>query len=44
VGFIFLAMCIGMATGTRFYLLAVIATVVICLVVLVMNRLNWFAY
>jgi uncharacterized membrane protein YhiD involved in acid resistance len=43
VGFIFFTMAIGMAVGTRFYLLAVIATVVISLVVLLMTRLNWFA-
>lgn len=30
VGYIFFAMAIGMACGTRFYLLAVIATVAIC--------------
>lgn len=42
VGFIFLAMAIGMTTGTRFYLLAVAATVVICLVLLIMYRFNWF--
>ncbi|GIE95655.1 DUF4956 domain-containing protein [Paractinoplanes rishiriensis] len=42
VGFIFLVMGIGMACGTRFYLLAVIATVAICLVVVVMQRFNWF--
>lgn len=43
VGFIFLVMGVGMACGTRFYTLAVIATVVICAVVLLMHRLNWFA-
>ncbi|ASW54192.1 DUF4956 domain-containing protein [Plantactinospora sp. KBS50] len=42
VGFIFLVMGIGMATGTRFYLLAVLATVAICLVIVVMHRFNWF--
>lgn len=42
VGFIFLVMGIGMACGTRFYTLAVIATVAICLVVVVMQRFNWF--
>ena len=42
VGFIFLVMGIGMACGTRFYVLAVIATVAICLVVIVMQRFNWF--
>jgi len=43
VGFIFFTMAIGMVVGTRFYLLAVIATVVICLVVLIMTRFNWFS-
>ncbi|MEU1900883.1 DUF4956 domain-containing protein [Nocardiopsis dassonvillei] len=43
VGFIFLVMGVGMACGTRFYTLAVIATVVICAVVLLMHRYNWFA-
>ncbi len=43
VGFIFFTMAIGMAIGTKFYLLAVIAAVVISLVVLLMTRFNWFA-
>ena len=43
VGFIFLVMGIGMACGTRFYSLAILATVVICAVILLMNRFNWFA-
>ncbi|WP_138996997.1 DUF4956 domain-containing protein [Rhodococcus zopfii] len=42
VGFIFLVMAIGMTTGTRFYILAVAATVAICLVLLIMNKFNWF--
>ncbi len=42
VGFIFLAMAIGMTTGTRFYLLAVAATAIICLVLMIMHRFNWF--
>ncbi|MGW0435942.1 DUF4956 domain-containing protein [Micromonospora sp. NPDC003197] len=42
VGFIFLTMGVGMACGTRFYTLAVIATVAIGLVVLVMYRFSWF--
>nr|PZN13926.1 MAG: DUF4956 domain-containing protein [Mycolicibacterium hassiacum] len=42
VGFIFLVMAVGMATGTRFYLLAAAATVVICLVLIIMYRFNWF--
>jgi len=43
VGFIFFTMAIGMAVGTKFYLLAVLTTAVICLVVLLMTRLNWYA-
>jgi uncharacterized membrane protein YhiD involved in acid resistance len=44
VGYIFLVMGVGMACGTRFYLLAIIATVVVCLVLLIMHRFNWFAH
>ncbi|MEU6250209.1 DUF4956 domain-containing protein [Glycomyces sp. NPDC047010] len=44
VGYIFLVMGVGMACGTRFYLLAVIATVVVCLVLVLMYRFNWFAH
>src|SRR5690349_14534541 len=43
VGFIFLVMGIGMACGTRFYVLAIVATVAICLVIVIMHRFNWFA-
>lgn len=43
VGFIFFTMAIGMAVGTRFYLLAVIGAVVISLVILLMVRFNWYA-
>jgi len=43
VGFIFFTMAVGMAIGTRFYLLGVIATTVISLVIILMTRLNWFA-
>lgn len=43
VGFIFFTMAIGMAVGTRFYLLAVIGTIVISLITLLMVRFNWFA-
>lgn len=43
VGFIFLTMAVGMAIGTKFYLLAIIAAVVISLMILVMTRFNWFA-
>ncbi|HEY1093262.1 MAG TPA: DUF4956 domain-containing protein [Glycomyces sp.] len=44
VGYIFLVMGVGMACGTRFYLLAIIATIVVCLVLLIMHRFNWFAH
>lgn len=43
VGFIFLVMGLGMACGTRFYTLAAIATVVICAVIFLMYRFNWFS-
>jgi uncharacterized membrane protein YhiD involved in acid resistance len=43
VGFIFFTMAIGMAVGTQFYLLAVITTVVICLIIVIMTRFNWYA-
>lgn len=43
IGFVFFAMGIGMATGTRFYSLAAVATFVIAGVVLIMTRFNWYA-
>ena len=43
VGYIFLAMAVGMASGTRFYLLAVVATLVICALLWAMDRFNFFA-
>jgi uncharacterized membrane protein YhiD involved in acid resistance len=43
VGFIFFTMAIGMAIGTKFYLLAIAGTVVISLMILVMTRFDWFA-
>jgi uncharacterized membrane protein YhiD involved in acid resistance len=43
VGFIFFTMAIGMAIGTQFYLLAVITTVVICLIIVIMTRFNWYS-
>lgn len=42
VAFVFFAMIVGMAAGTRFFLLAAIAGVVISLVILMMDRFNWF--
>ncbi|MFC4531230.1 DUF4956 domain-containing protein [Sphaerisporangium dianthi] len=43
VGFIFLVMGVGMAVGTRFYVLAIAAAVAISLIIVVMYRFNWFA-
>ena len=43
VGFIFFAMAIGMAMGTKFYLLGIIATAVISAVVMIMYKFNWYA-
>jgi uncharacterized membrane protein YhiD involved in acid resistance len=43
VGFIFFAMAIGMACGTRFYLLAVVATLAISGLIWAMTRFNFFA-
>jgi hypothetical protein len=43
VGFIFFAMAVGMACGTRFYTLAVIATVVIGFLWWAMFRMNLFS-
>ena len=42
VGFIFFTMSVGMAIGTRFYVLGVIAAVMISLAVILMTSLNWF--
>lgn len=43
VGFIFFSMAVGMAVGTKFYFLAIVAAIVISLMVLLMTRFNWFA-
>ncbi|HMI87071.1 MAG TPA: DUF4956 domain-containing protein [Polyangiaceae bacterium] len=43
VGFIFISLAIGMAVGTRFYTLAVLATVVLCGFVVGLYKLNVFA-
>ena len=43
IGFVFIAMAVGMACGTRFYSLAVFATLVIVGVVLLLHKLNLFA-
>jgi uncharacterized membrane protein YhiD involved in acid resistance len=42
VGFIFFTMAIGMAVGTKFYLLAIAATIIISLIILLMTRFNWY--
>src|SRR4030065_2109523 len=44
VGFIFLVMALGMGVGTRFYLLPLIATVVISLMIILMTRFDRFAH
>jgi hypothetical protein len=43
VGFIFLAMAIGMAVGTRFFLLATLATAILSLFIIMMSRFDMFA-
>ncbi len=43
VGFVFFAMAIGMACGTRFYLMAVFFTLVVCGFILIMYKMNLFA-
>jgi hypothetical protein len=43
VGFVFWAMAIGMACGTRFYAQAVLATVIIAVFVFIMHYFNFFA-
>jgi uncharacterized membrane protein YhiD involved in acid resistance len=42
VGFIFLAMAIGMAVGTRFFLLATFATATLSLFIVIMSRFDMF--
>lgn len=42
VGFVFFAMAVGMACGTRFYSLAVFVTFVICGCILLMYKMNLF--
>lgn len=43
VGFIFFAMAVGMACGTRFYLVGVVSTLVVSGLVWAMVRFNFFA-
>ncbi|HUU00690.1 MAG TPA: DUF4956 domain-containing protein [Myxococcota bacterium] len=42
VGFVFLVMAIGMAVGTRFYLLAIFSAVVISAMILLLHRFDMF--
>lgn len=44
VGFMFLSMAMGMACGTRFYMLAVFASVVLSAILLLMAKLDLFAH
>lgn len=43
VGFIFFTMAVGMAVGTQFYVLAVVATLGISAAIIIMIRFNWYA-
>lgn len=43
VGFIFMAMAVGMAVGTRFYMLAVFATLLMSVFVIILYKFNLFA-
>lgn len=43
IGFVFMAMAIGMACGTRFYMLAVFATICLSGAVVLMDKMNLFA-
>ena len=43
IGFVFVVMAVGMACGTRFYMLAVIAALCLGGVILLMSKLNLFA-
>ncbi len=42
VGFVFVVMAVGMACGTRFYLLATFTAAVLCAVILLMSKLDLF--
>lgn len=43
VGFIFLVMAIGMAVGTRFYMLAVFATAALSAMIIILDKMDLFA-
>ena len=40
VGFIFFAMAIGMSTGTKFYFLSIVATIIIGMIIYIMYRFD----
>ncbi len=42
IGFVFIVLAVGMAVGTRAYLLAIYATVCLCAVVLLLSKLSLF--
>ena len=44
VGYIFFAMAVGMATGTRFYVLACVATAVISLAMVILTRFDLYKH
>lgn len=43
IGFVFMSMAIGMAVGTRFYLMAIFSTFTLSGFIFLMNRFNFFA-
>ena len=43
LGFLFLAMAVGMACGTRFYIAAVLATIFVCVMIYALWRFNFGA-
>jgi len=43
VGYIFFAMAVGMSCGTRFYLLGILSTVLVCLMMFLMDVFNFGA-
>jgi hypothetical protein len=43
IGFVFAAMAVGMACGTRFYMLAIFATLCLSAAIMTMAKLNFFA-
>lgn len=43
IAFVFMVMAIGMACGTRFYMLAVFGTIALCATTIMLTKLNLFA-